>query len=129
MCTVTLYADDTALYFSSRDPSEMEQNLEQDLSSLKQWFDYNKVTLNAKKTKFMQFSGSKKKAVFSDVQVRLNDTQIEHVSVFKYLGLWLDETLSFKEHIGQISKKVNKRFGMLSMICKNCNQGHCPDVV
>ncbi len=57
----------------------------------------------------MQFSGSKKKAAFSDVQVRLNDKHIECVSVFKYLGLWLGETLSFKEHVGQISKKVNKR--------------------
>ncbi len=54
-----------------------------------------------------------------DVQVRLNDKHIERVSVFKYLGLWLDETLSFNEHIGQISKKVNKRLGILSTIRKN----------
>ncbi len=66
MCSVILYAYDTALYFSSRDPSEIKQSLEEDLSRLKQWFDYNKLTLNVKKTKFMQFSGSKKKAVFSD---------------------------------------------------------------
>ncbi len=67
----------------------------------------------------MQFSGSKKKAVFSDIPIRLNDKHIERVSVFEYLGLCLYETLSFKEHIEQISKKVNKRLGMLSRIIKN----------
>ncbi len=71
----------------------------------------------------MQFSGSKKKAVFSDVQVRLNDKHIEHVSVFKYLGLWLDETLILEEHLGQISKKVNKRLRMLSRKHKNVTRG------
>ncbi len=109
MCKVTLYADDTALYFSSKEPSQIKQSLKEDLSHLKQWFNYNKLTLNVKKTKFMQFSSSQKKAVFSDIQLRLNDKHIECVSVFKYLGLWLDETLSFKEQIGQISKKVNIR--------------------
>ncbi len=67
----------------------------------------------------MQFSGSKKKTVFSDIQVKLNDKHIKRVSVFKYIGLWLDETLSLKEHIGHISKKVNKRLGMISRVRKN----------
>ncbi len=47
-------ADGTALYFSSRYPSDIKQSLEEDLSHLKQWFDYNKLTLNVKKTTFMQ---------------------------------------------------------------------------
>ncbi len=69
----------------------------------------------------MQFSGVTKKETFSDFQVELDQQQIDRVSTFKYLGLWLDETLTFEEHIGQISKKVNKRLGILSKIRKNVN--------
>ncbi len=72
-----------------------------------------------KKTKFMQFSGVKKKEKVSDIQVELDQQQIDRVSTFKYLGLWLDEALTFKEHIGQQSKTVNKRLGMLSRIHTN----------
>jgi hypothetical protein len=118
-CNVTLYADDTALYFSSNDPGQIKQCLEEDLSRLKKWFDYNKLTLNVRKTKFMQFSSGQKKNKFSDVQVKINEEQVERVEIFKYLGLWLDETLNFKEHVCQISKKVNKRLGLLLRIRKN----------
>ncbi len=57
----------------------------------------------------MQLSGVKKKETFSDIQVELYQQQIDRVSIFKYLGLWLDETLSFKEHIKQISKKGQQK--------------------
>ncbi len=109
----------TASYISSNDLREIKQYLEEDMANLKKWLDYNKLTLNVKKTTFMQFSGVKKKETFSDIQVELDQKQIDRVATFKYLGLLLDEILIFKEHIGQISKKVNKRLGMLSRIRKN----------
>ncbi len=79
------------------------------MANLKKWHDYNKLTLNVKKTKFMHFSGVKKKETFSDIQVELDQQQIEWVTSFKFLRLWLDETLSFKEHIGLMKSKKGTR--------------------
>ncbi len=118
-CQVTLYADDTALYISSRKADEIQKWLQEDLVNLKDWFDFNKLTLNLKKTKFLQFSSSRKKPDFKDVKISLDQESVERVEVFKYLGVWLDEKLNFSEHIHQISKKVNKRLGLLMRIRKN----------
>ncbi len=67
MCKVTLYADDTAFYISSNDPWEIKQCLGEDMANLKKCLDYNTLTLNVKKTKFMHISGVNKKETFSDI--------------------------------------------------------------
>ena len=39
--------------------------------------------------------------------------------MFNYLGVTLDETMTWKEHVAMLSEKVNKRLGMLGRI-RNC---------
>ncbi len=51
------------------DPGEIKQCLEEDMANLKKWLDYNKLTLNIKKTKFKQFSGVKEKKKHSVQQL------------------------------------------------------------
>ena len=41
---------------------------------------------------------------------------IKRVSTFKYLGVLLDEQLSWREHTNAVSKKVSKRLGLLSRV-------------
>ena len=48
---VRMYADDTNLTFASKDPNELFSSLTHDLSNVKQWLDYNRLSLNVLKTK------------------------------------------------------------------------------
>ena len=52
----------------------------------------------------------------SDHRVQLHGKEIERVSSFCYLGVTLDEYLSWNEHIELICNKVSKRLGLLSRI-------------
>ncbi len=73
---------------------------------------YNlKLVLNVDKTKYMLFSGSKKfdKNVFS-LQT-LQCTVIESVKEYKYLGIIVDDALSFSSHITQLKKKLKINLG------------------
>ena len=45
--------------------------------------------------------------------VHINYYVIKRVSKFKYLGIHLDECLSWKAHIKSVVSKAGKRIGML----------------
>ncbi|CAB3994781.1 Hypothetical predicted protein, partial [Paramuricea clavata] len=59
-CKVTMYADDTVLYFSSSTLSELEENLNADLEILRRYLNDNLLTLNAEKSKFVIFGSTRK---------------------------------------------------------------------
>ena len=52
-CNITLYADDTVLYFSSKLITEIESNLNSDLRHVCDWLKHNQLTPNIKKSQFM----------------------------------------------------------------------------
>ena len=112
-CKVLLYADDTALYFSASSPAVLENILNEEISNVSSWFQTNKLTLNTRKTKVMLFGSAKRVGTFPPLNIKIDDNQIEQVSLFKYLGVWLDCTLTFAHHIDYISKKANARLAIL----------------
>ncbi len=68
---------------------------------------YNlKLVLNADKTKYMLFSGSKKLENNLISLQTLQGTVIELVKEYKYLGIIVDDVLSFGSHITQLKKKL-----------------------
>uniref|UniRef100_A0AAR2LDX0 Reverse transcriptase domain-containing protein n=1 Tax=Pygocentrus nattereri TaxID=42514 RepID=A0AAR2LDX0_PYGNA len=71
----------------------------------------HKLFLNAKKSKFMLFSRS---AIthFNSVNITtLTGSNIE--SEYKYLGIWLDDKLTFKPHINKLVSKCRQKLGYL----------------
>ena len=48
-CKVSLYADDTVLYYSSNNLDQAKNEVKNDLAALSNWCDINKLTINCKK--------------------------------------------------------------------------------
>ena len=48
--------------------------------------------------------------------ISLNGQSIKHTDTFKYLGVVLDDTLSFNDHMDYVRTKVSKILGMFSRI-------------
>ena len=48
-----MYADDTCIAYSSKNIDELNETLNSDLDSLKQWLEGNKLSLNVIKTQAM----------------------------------------------------------------------------
>ena len=75
-----------------------------------------KLVLNASKTKVMLFSKARH---FENIDpdslliTSANGTQIERVPAYKYLGLWLDQKLTFQLHIDQLAAKLRQKVGFL----------------
>lgn len=92
-----LFADDTAIFYPSLDPSAIIPSMNSDLLILMRFFDSNLLSLNLMKTKYMLFHSPRKKVNF-DINLRIGQTEIERVYNFKYLGLVLDPSLSWGIH-------------------------------
>ena len=48
-----MYADDTILYYASKDYSDLENKINEDLLHVKKWLDQNKLSLNVNKTEYI----------------------------------------------------------------------------
>ena len=75
----------------------------------------NKLVLNLTKTKCMLF-GTKQKLANAFFKIQLHGSDIDRVRNFCYLGVALDEYLSWKEHVNKVCTMVNKRLGLLGRI-------------
>lgn len=96
-----IYADDVLLL------SESKEGLQSCLDSLQVYCDYWKLKINIDKTKVMIFSAGKIKT--ENIKFKLNDTVIEIVDKYKYLGILLSYNGNFKhaaDHMYQKSLKA-----------------------
>ena len=71
----------------------------------------NKLSLNTQKAKLMIFHRKQKKV--REINLSMDNNQIEQVSVFNFLGIILDENLSWKTHTKTIANKISRATGIL----------------
>ena len=101
-CRTHLYADDTTLSVSSLSTNDVEEKLNNELAKVTGWMSKNQLPLNTSKTKIMKFSMAQTLNKVGRLEVKTNDTDIEVVEAFKYLGVMLD---SRQPIIPQVSSK------------------------
>lgn len=103
---IHLYADDTIIYSAGPSLHAAVSTLQQSLTSIQQSFHNLHLLLNSKKTKCMLFD-RKNLNISSPPKIFSADgLELEFVSSYKYLGLWLDSSLSFNTHINNLLAKV-----------------------
>ena len=115
------FADDTTLYMSHRKVQYLEYCINNDLRRVEDWFWANKLTLNAMKTVAMIFNCNKKNVnepwdttkSINSIQLVLNDITIPKVESTKFLGMWIDNRLSWKTHLAKITAKLKTKLCML----------------
>ena len=85
------------------------------LQKINEWFEANQLTLNVGKTKYSLFHKPDRKDNLLLLLSRLliKKQKVERVKSKKFIGLLLDESLSWKDHIKYIENKVAKNIGLL----------------
>ena len=100
---VSMYADNTSLYHFSKDVTQLNGAVNEDLGKLDRWLKGNKLSLNVTKTHSMLITTKHKKnhlEISSQTfQPSIHETNVEVASNTKYLGVQIDEHPSWKEHI------------------------------
>ena len=128
-----LYADDTSLIepictFDASSQSNQLNNevlsagINSELQAIYDWLCVNKLSLNIPKTKFMMFHHRQRRIENLIPQLSINGNAIEMVPTFNFLGLILDENLSFDQHIKSISNKISRSLGTLNRLKRFLSQ-------
>ena len=107
--SVHMYADDTVLFLSTDNPTDISTKLHSDLTAVNSWLKENHLSLNVSKTKFMVYGTNAIRKRFVGTSLDLDGEGIERVSSFKYLGVVFDEGLTWDEHIKFIHSKASSR--------------------
>ena len=117
MSSVMLYADDTVIFTAASNIDQLQLNLSLDLSNVSNWLTANGLFLNLKKTEYVLF-GTRQRLIRSESHSLLcmEGKEVNQVKSFKYLGVLLDECLSFNDHISYLRSKFASRLGLLSQL-------------
>ena len=113
----TFYADDTVIYTTKKNMSVAAKDLQQDLNNLTKWCTTNKIYINPSKTKLM-FFGSKQ-ALRNSIDLptfTIHNTNVARAQYYSYLGIKMDEQLSFTQHGNNIISKVSNKLYQLRKI-------------
>ena len=114
---IVLFADDTSLLLSNANPTELENTANSELEKVKDYFSSNKLAINVEKTCFLHFL-PKKTTVKSNLSLKLGNQNISEKKELEFLGVIIDNTLSFKSHYQKVLEKVKKGLNGL-IISKN----------
>ena len=115
-----LFADDTSLICEHKDLKKLEVIVNNELKNISEWLRTNRLSLNVKKTNFVIFRPRQKNLPFlPDICIPDNSNhvqQIEQKDFIKYLGVFIDFNLSWKEHINYIVSKISRSIGIIAKL-------------
>ena len=117
-----MYADDTTLFRSvqslaangEKSNANFENEMNMKLGNIGNSLSANKLSLNVHKSKYMIYSKSKK--LNSYPKLKIDDSIIQQVHEFNFLGITFDDHLNWKLHIERCALKCSRNIGMLNKL-------------
>jgi hypothetical protein len=103
--TPILFADDTSIIITERDARKLQDDLNTSFCQISEWFHLNFLSLNISKTYFIQFSS--KNLNDSVINITYENNYISKVKDINFLGININNTLSWKTHIHKIVPKLS----------------------
>ena len=110
-----VFVNDTNLFFSNCNIPVLFATVNSESSKSNQQLLANKLSLNVTKTRCSFFHKTSKKGDISlkFPRLQINNYNIERILSVKFLGVLLDENLSWKDHINYTENKISKNIGIL----------------
>ena len=110
-----MFADDTNLFYEHKNIIKFFATVNEELMNINDWFMANKLSLNVGKTEYSLFH---KLSWVDDLPLKLpklsvNNQEIKRASYTKFLGVLLDENLSWKKHLKYTENKIAKSIGLM----------------
>ena len=100
---IYIYADDTSAIIKGLTLLLLEVHVQSFLNELNNFFLDNELLINCKKTKIMLFNPP---TIDYRMHIYLNNTELEQVDSYKFLGFILDNKLNFNLHSDHLVKKT-----------------------
>jgi hypothetical protein len=103
-----LFADDTTILITSPNKSDFELKVTTAFNLINEWLNTILLSINLNKTHYIQFTTKNKPK--SQLKITHLNKQISTISSIKFLGIYINDTINWKNHIEYI-------FPRLGMAC------------
>ena len=100
------------IYYESNSLNELEKTVNKELSKLYRWLNVNHLSLNFDKTNSIIFHPFNKPSK-QNVTIKINKKALNEKECIKYLGVIIDSSLSWKQHILSLTKKIPRSIGSM----------------
>ena len=122
---VFAYADDTAIVFTHREIEEAKRKLQSEMQSIGRWCHDHGLILNISKTKILHIRPKNLSRLEGPVNYEdpcpktspSSSQEIAIVSCFKYLGVFVDEYLTWYNHVEYVQRKLRTAVYVMRSIC------------
>ena len=116
---VNLFADDTGLSLSCGNLFELNVQCNIEAAFVDNWFRANRLTTNSKKaSKFLlsQYTYGLNSTSFQNFRITMGDVELEMVKSVKYLGVMLDDQVTWANQIDYLKSKLSRSAGIFSKL-------------
>ena len=113
---ISQYADDTVIYASGHSETDIAVNLNLDLGRLTKWCRENKLHVNCNKTKYLTFGPRGKTSACVGSNLEMDGSKLNRVTTYKYLGITLDQNLTYDSHLAILARNVRHKVYLLRTV-------------
>lgn len=110
-----MYADDNALAYQSKSFTEIENTLNEDLQLLAEYFKNWRLRPNTGKTVSCCFHLNNRQANYQ-LKINFNGDTVTHEKFPKYLGVYLDRSLTFRRNMESVRNKLRSRVNVVQKL-------------
>jgi hypothetical protein len=108
---LAMFADDTCTYSTNRNPRLAQRIVQNQLDELTNYTQRWKIKINPEKTQALKITRNRKP---DPPQLTLQNTQIPYQQDIKYLGIHIDNKLTWKKHTQTQTQKTLQTYGQLA---------------
>jgi hypothetical protein len=114
---LVLFADDTNLLFHDKDINNLKEK-SRCLNSVYDWLSANRLSLNIQKTQYIIFHTQQRqsKSDLDNISIEINGISLKRTQSTKFLGIIIDENLTWKDHKSQVCTKIGKMVALLQRL-------------
>ena len=100
-----MFTDDNSIIFSTSDSTDYATEFIVTFDKIHLWFEINSLSLNLNKTNYVHFTAKTNTEIY--INIDFDDIQINNIYNIKFLGLTIDNTLSWKKQTEQLASKLS----------------------
>ena len=123
LCEFVLFADDTNIFVKGKHKAEVYHLANKIIKNVEEYMLLNKLHINMGKCCFMHFQPRANKSMPSEDDdsdiITIHNTAIKKVSQTTFLGVIIDDKLSWDAHIQKLTRKLASSSGILNQIKDN----------
>ena len=117
-CHSDFFADDATFHTHNKYLEIIEEKLQSDADTIKDWSRPNEMHINYNKTNYMVLGTTHKLNNSHQFDLRIDNKPIKNTHNQKLLGIYIDDKLSWCAHIDYLCSAVSSKISLLRQLSR-----------